>query len=423
MSPERLLPGSILAPIVPALYIVLRFDAFILIQPAPAISIQVLLPALGLVVLATTPVRELGRIPIVWPVFAFLLWLAASRLWTESIAATESRLRTDLPSLVIVMLVVGTMRPAVVARTVLATGAAVCAWSVLAAVVYSPSRQFIEEGPRGPEQELAFRGTFIHKNSLGIFAVYVLIAALVFVRHRARPVILFFLVAVVLLSRSATAWSGLLAVTFIWAWVTAIRSQKRSRERALLVFLSIASAIAGTLLALRLLPLLVRLYQKDLTFSGRTTIWREAMKFVADRPLGGYGFAGLFYDFPPVALELQRWIGFDAAHSHNGAVGLLLDVGFIGLGLFALVLGSAFTVTISCLRLSETADYGRWGLLIVVALVLMSLSEPLFNGEHLGLLAIVVVTLQRVRNDERSTISRRVTASAVPAPDQYALLR
>jgi O-antigen ligase len=102
-----------------------------------------------------------------------------------------------------------------------------------------------------------------------------------------------------------------------------------------------------------------------------------------------------------VTNALRRSIGFDAAHAHNGAIGLLLDAGIVGTALFAVVLGQAVVLVVHCLRRRETSDYGRWALLTVAALVLMSVSEPLFEGPDLGLLVIMIVVLLRVRNDER----------------------
>jgi len=353
------------------------------------------------VVLVVTPTQRLQRVPVSWPVLAFALWLVASRLWTEAPSSTDFLIRSELPALLLVAFVAGTIEPRRLVRVLGATFVAIVTWSLLASIAWGRSRELIyDSGFVGPQQ--GFRGTFGHKNELGIFAVFALAFVFAFVRTSYRRPLILVMIAAIVGTRSATAGSGLFIVLFLWVWMSTIGSQRSPRERSFVFLLSILSAITALLLALRLLPALLGLYQKDLTFSGRTLIWSESLRLIAKQPFHGFGFGGLFSGPPPFLTgELRRRIGFDAAHAHNGTIGLLLDVGVVGIFLFVFVLAQAMVLTVRAFRHPATVNYGRWGLLSIVALVLMSLSEPLFDGPNLGLLTIVTVALARVDNDQK----------------------
>ncbi len=400
-GPKPFLLVDTAAPAVVVAFLVLKYEPFAIVVDLPGSASSVIFPLLAVAVLAVTPTDRLARIPIIWTLTAFVVWMAASRLWSVSPSSTDFVIRSDLPALVLVGLVVGTIEPRVVVRTLTVTFVAIVAWSLAASLAFPRSRELVYDAGFIEPQE-GFRGMFGHKNQLGMFAVLGMATVLAFVRGRPRRMMLLLIIGTVLGTRSATAGSGLFAVLFLWFWLAAVGSQRSVRERSLVLLASLVSAVLGVLLALRLLPTLLGVYQKDLTFSGRTLIWDESMTLVADRPWAGYGFGALFSGTPPpITGELRRRIGFDAAHAHNGVVGLLLDVGVIGLALFALVVVEAVVLAVRALRRDDTAPFGRWMLLMVFAILLMSLSEPVFEGPDLGILMIGMVTLARVLNDAR----------------------
>lgn len=399
------------APAYVLLYLALEFEVFQLLIRPPGFTLSVVVPALGLVVLAITPTARLRRISISWALVAYVLWLAISRLWTESVPSTDFRIRADLPSLLIVAMVAGTIRRDVIVRTLVAAFAGIGLWSLATSLVLPASRA-VAYTAGVLEPQVGFRGTFGHKNHLGIFMVFGLCVVLALVRGRHRRPLALLMIGLVIGTRSATAGSGLLAVVFVWFWIAAIDSQRSDRSRSLLVISSFIAAVTAVLLAFRLLPTLLGIYQKDLTFSGRTTIWAEALATAREAPWRGYGYGGLWMADPPaVTVALQRRIGFDAAHAHNGLIAVLLEVGLIGLVLLAAFLASVVAMAIRCLRRPGTADLGRWALLTLVALALMSVSEPLFEGAYLGYVLVIWVVLSGAltaearQRDLRSTLS------------------
>jgi O-antigen ligase len=406
---------DVAAPAYLVLYLVVAFQPFELFVVPPGMVFSVVLPVLGVGVLVLTPNERLARMPISVPLIAFLAWTAMSVFWTDATSSTLFVLRAQQLPVFLVALVAGTIRPELVARTVLWSGVVLTGWSLAISFALPMSRAVAQID--GLDDQAGFRGTFGHKNFLGVFAVLALATALPLLHVRGRRVVLVLLVAAALSTRSATTAGGLFALLFVWFWMLAIERGRTRRDRRLLLFVSSSSAVLGLLMVLRLLPVLLDLYDKDLTFSGRTLIWGESLRAWGERPWLGRGLGGVWTD-PPTGLTIELWrhIGFKAGHAHNGVIGLLLDVGVIGVALMAVLLFSLIRRSVRALRDPQHRVHGQWGLLVVAALLIMSLAEPLFENQYLGYLAIVWAALAAMTNARRSdgdeTRARRRTSTS-----------
>ena len=391
---------NFVAPLTVSAVLVVRFQPFYNAVKFPGFVSSALVPALCVAVLATTPSQRLRSIPIVWSTMALALWFVMSRGWTLSAGATDFAIRSEVPALVLTALVAGTIEPRVLVRTLTITFVGIVVWSLGVSLLSVDAREVELAG--GDEKQVGFLGLFDHKNLLGVFSVYTLGLVLAFVRGSWRWPLIAVTVGTIVGTRSATAAGGLLVAIFLWSWILAIGSRRTPRERALLRIASLVSAVSAVLVTVQALPALLDIYQKDLTFSGRTVIWAETWRFVTERPLLGYGFGGVWTESPPTAvLDLRRRVGFAASHAHSGPLGLWLEVGVIGLVLFASLAGAVASASMWCLRKAALHSYGVWGVITLASMLLMSASEPLYDGPDLCLLAVVVVVLLRTRNDAR----------------------
>lgn len=391
---------DVLAPLYLVLYVVVAFEPFELFVRPPGMVSSVVLPAIGIGTLALTPTERLVRMPISIPLFAFVVWAVMSAGWSASPGSTMFALRATILPLVVVTLVVATIPPRVTARTVLALAVGITLWSLLVSLVLPMSRAVALED--GLDDQAGFRGTFGHKNFLGVYAVLALAIALPLLRSRWRRPILIGLVIAALTTRSATTAGGLAALSFVWFWMRAIERGRTQRDRRLMLFVSTSSAVIGLLTVLRLLPVLLDVYDKDITFSGRTIIWSESFAVLSRRPWNGYGLAGVWTN-PPTSLTHELWnhIGFRAGHTHNGLVELLLDLGIVGAALGVVFLLSVIRLASRASRDNQLRPYGQWGLLFCASLIVMSLAEPLFANHYLAYLAIVWATLASMLNRRR----------------------
>jgi O-antigen ligase len=357
-------------------------------------------------VLLMTPAERLARIPLSWPLWTLLAWQTVSFQWTEIPYSTLYLIRAELLPLACVSLIAGVVRPEVLIRRLIVVFSAIVIWSLFLSFV--PKFQ-------NPVQP-GFRGTFDHKNELGIFSVFTLCMVLAFVRGRMRPVLVLCCVLAVMGTRSATAASGLFAVLFIWFWMSAIDSQKTRIDRSFLRIVSLASLVIGVMLAVGLMSTFLSVYGKDVTFSGRTIIWNESITTVLRQPVQGYGLGGVWLDGrSAVTADLQRRIGFGAAHAHNGAIELLLEVGVVGLVCFLLFFGQTASKAVRSLGVPARRPFGQWALLTISSLLLMSLSEPLFTGSSLAMCVIVWVVL--ATNEQQSRQPAWMLATREHLPD------
>lgn len=383
------------------LYLTVSLGPFGLLLVLPPIVLILAIPGLGVAILAFTPTERLRRIPVSLPLMAFLLWAAASYFWTDSTDSTMYVVRSELIPLLVMSLVAGSIPPRRLVRALTAYLVAVCAWSLVAAALFPMSRS-IATNPyfELPNESISFRGTFGHKNDLGVFAVFSLAAVLPLLRSRWRRLVIAILVVAAVGTRSVTAISGLAALGFVWFWMLAIDLGGNRRDRTLLRIASFMAGSIAILSAFRLMPFLLDRFEKDTTFSGRTIIWAESIVAIARQPLQGFGYGGVWTPSPtPLTRELRQRIGFTAAHTHNAALELLLEVGVVGLVLMLLLLVSLLTRSVRLASVPEVRGYGRWGVLFIVSLVVMGLAEPLVSGPHLGFVVVVWVAISGIANE------------------------
>jgi O-antigen ligase len=381
-------------------YVIAVFRPFELLFPLPGSAESILVPVGAAIVLVLTPRHILRRAPVSLVLLTLVMWMGASVATSGVPSVSMMVLRNELPALLAIALVVGTMQPAVVVRLLLVTFAACCIWSLVGVVLLPPL------GIPGADAAAVAGGwgaTFGHKNTLGMFAVLTVALVLAMVaRSPRRNLLLAGLVGVVLLSRSATAASGLVAVGAAHAWMTTIGRIRRSRDRVVAKLVLGAAMILSVLLIIGLLPDLLGLYGKDLTFTGRTEIWSATLEAIDRRPLQGYGIGGVWLDGrSPLTNELWTTIGFPAAHAHNGLLNVWIETGLVGLVLFLTFVVRILQLAVSCLATPRTAPYGRWAITTIVGMALMSVSEPLFRGPTLALLAIMWTVLAGVVNRRR----------------------
>ncbi len=115
---------------------------------------------------------------------------------------------------------------------------------------------------------------------------------------------------------------------------------------------------------------------KDPTISGRTDIWKAATDIISQRPWFGYGFSAFWTEDNPGALWIGASLheGFYPSHSHNGFVDILLDIGWVGMALFAVVFLSTWLSALKyAYRPSSPEDF--WPLAVMLLVTSYNLTE------------------------------------------------
>lgn len=167
--------------------------------------------------------------------------------------------------------------------------------------------------------------------------------------------------------------------------------------------------------------LFLRLTGKDVTLTGRTTLWREAFDQIARHPLLGQGFKGFWVPGNPVAERL--WAEFGIAsktgfHFHNTLISNTVEIGLIGVALQVAIFFPALVITLRWAIARPDAESLFLAGLMLRQLALMN-SELVFftQFEPMSVLTVMAVTYaRRIRLQTRRDSGRARDQAALRSP-------
>jgi O-antigen ligase len=122
---------------------------------------------------------------------------------------------------------------------------------------------------------------------------------------------------------------------------------------------------------------------KDPSLTGRTEIWDSLMRKVADRPWTGFGYSAFWGKDSVPADWVRKETGWLVPSAHNGWVDLLIQLGWPGAILTAILISSTTVITV--LRSTGAGvREGWWALGFLAAFIALSFSESILMA-HQGL--------------------------------------
>jgi exopolysaccharide production protein ExoQ len=116
------------------------------------------------------------------------------------------------------------------------------------------------------------------------------------------------------------------------------------------------------------------LFEKDLTFTGRTDLWPLVIDKIEQQPWLGYGFGAFWNGREGPSKYVWDAIFFEAPNAHNGFLDILLELGIVGLTIYALQFFVCFVNSLTYIRFNQTSD-GLWPGLLLLYIVLSNLTE------------------------------------------------
>jgi O-antigen ligase len=361
--------------------------------PGPT-PLVLLVGAFGVLVLA--PQLVVRRIPVSLLVLSMIGLMVASVLWTDNPPATAFALQQQVPLLVGMCLIAGMISLGDLVSPLL--------WAIRFAVLFSgvtvalfPEAR-IHINPEDPTDTLAgWHGFFPHKNTMTPFLVFGALTVLTFDRRWSTKLVTLAGIGVLMVgSDSMTGISSLFLAVSAWVWLQLYRNLDLRNSSVFLVS-SLSLALFAVLGAVASLATITSASGKDLTFTGRTFIWSAVWEAITERPVLGWGLGGILSADPVTPRTAAAWraIGFEVPHAHSGTLDLALQLGLVGLTLFALIYGSTLIDAVSMLRTRPSV--AAWILSTMLVQFYMSLSEPVFlgNGWFLVLVLFRVLLFRR----------------------------
>ncbi|WGV27782.1 O-antigen ligase family protein [Halotia branconii] len=204
----------------------------------------------------------------------------------------------------------------------------------------------------------SWRGIYVHKNAFGKWMVLSAIICLLkclkvdkkyFIWEAALGLSIFMLV----LSRSSAAIIVFLDMIIIFSLLNVLRLQY-DLIVPIIAFMMLVTSIT-TLWAVDNANEILGVFGKDTTFTGRTDLWELLIDMALRRPWLGYGY-GAFWGLNSASEEVWRAIPWHPPNAHNGYIDILLNIGFIGLFIFAIGFIRNLAISLMLVRQYKTPE-------------------------------------------------------------------
>jgi len=343
-------------------------------------GIMLVLLALAVIVLISRQrkVRTLlsGNIPIL----LFYAYAAVSMVWSDIPFVTLKHWTKGIEDVLIILVVVTDDAPVLAIRRIITrVGFLLIPLSVLVGIYYPVwGRRYTKGG--APE----FTGISVQKNQLGqtclILGLGLLWCFLQAYRDRASAVrgrrLLAFgtTIGIVawLLHMCLSLTSTVCLV--LGGGVMLLTSRPSESPKTLRAHLLVATALCIALVPLFVAPTLVESVGRDTTFSGRTEIWHLLPTILQNHWLGA-GYETFLVG--PRLLEMVDTFGYDFQEAHNGYLEVYLNLGWIGVSLFAFVLIDGYRKIIAAMRWDPAT--GGLRLAFFVTVLIEGLTEAPFR--------------------------------------------
>jgi O-antigen ligase len=248
-----------------------------------------------------------------------------------------------------------------------------------------------------------WQGVFTSKNACGrimVLATAVTLSQPQKLTHKVLSLALFLFVMA--MSGSRGAW---LIEALVLAVYTSIRFSRVVNLRNRILLLGSGTFIAAVAAAIGAMHIssLAHLLGRDATLTGRTEIWKQIWPFVMERPILGWGYAGFFRGIQGESFRVAAALRFVVFHAHNGFMEIWLELGAMGVFLFA---GSYFRAWRKLWPRLRSGQIERvlWPLFVLVLIALYDLDENtllIYNGLFWVIYVAALVNIELLAVEER----------------------
>jgi glycosyltransferase involved in cell wall biosynthesis/O-antigen ligase len=340
------------------------------------------LMALGLIALIPRRGRIIPLLKQSWPILLYLSFCLVSVLWSDFPRVAFRRWTKGIGDLVMVLIVLTDPRPkAALERLITRVGFVLMPASVLLIKYYPDLGRYHERSYAGN------RGVSTDKNMLGVIVFVLSVGAFWLVlrllrdssqpnraRHfLAQGTLLAFGVSLFFMAHSATsAACFVLGAGLMLAAGWSVIGRRTAAVHAL-VF---AVLLTGTLtIFLGGYPYVVHAMGRQTSLHDRTTIWHTLIP-LATNPVVGAGYES-FWLGPRLETMWSAFPGSYLTEAHNGYLETYLNLGWVGVGLIALILIHGYRRAVRTFATDPT--YGALLLAYVLTAAVYSITEAGFR--------------------------------------------
>jgi O-antigen ligase len=188
------------------------------------------------------------------------------------------------------------------------------------------------------------------------------------------------LAATLYLTQSRSGW---VVAIGLWAIMELLRKIARFKLRDRTIGYAIAACLIATSAAVLLTNAgsLLQALGRDATLSGRTDIWNAVWNSIMQRPLLGYGYAAFWRGLQGASADIILELGWAVPHAHSGILDLWLQLGLVGVIIFAASLVLAVKDMATCLR-ADRPGCVDWYVATVALVIMFSMTESLLLSDQ-----------------------------------------
>ncbi|MGE0451389.1 MAG: O-antigen ligase family protein [Vicinamibacterales bacterium] len=251
-----------------------------------------------------------------------------------------------------------------------------------------------------PYYEGAWSGIFYHRNPFGRIMA---LASVVFLLHAMgrrppRPVAALgaaLSVVLLLLSSSRTSVIAATGCLIAGGALTALQSLA-GRRRVAFVMTGAALAVVTSIWVVQHRVDILESMQRDLTLTGRSTLWAMLLDVARRHPWLGYGYGAFWRGDTGVSGEIQHALqGWYPVHAHNGLLDVALELGIVGVAIVAFPLGM-YALRTCRWAIERPSSVRLWPAVYLCFFVLSNLTESALvrqNTLYWALYVAVVLTV------------------------------
>jgi exopolysaccharide production protein ExoQ len=240
-------------------------------------------------------------------------------------------------------------------------------------------------------------GIFTQRNTLGIMMAFAIFVFYLWSRSDPEEKWSAYLWAslsflLLFLSGSLTGFMGLWGVAIGGVLLWNIRRHRRWARR-ILVAVAVMAGV-GIFYAVTHAASVTSFFDRDVTLTGRTTIWGASLLLGMDHPWIGHGFNAFWLGDEGPSGQIRKLAGWDVPSAHNGYLEIWLDLGFCGLAAFFLGFLRYFGESIRYFLKGEGWE-GFWPVLFLAFLMLINFAQSaLVSPNYFFWILYVVVCLR-----------------------------
>jgi exopolysaccharide production protein ExoQ len=205
-----------------------------------------------------------------------------------------------------------------------------------------------------------WQGIFAQKNLLGKAMIISTIAFLSSGGLYRRWVRWAFVAASILVALLSNSLTSLATIGVLLLLAPAYRLLRVKKKTLIPVLIGIGTGMATAIfLAIRNQEIVLQLMDRSISLTGRTDIWRFVWEAISQRMVLGYGFNGFWEGIGGASASVILSLGWVAKHAHDGFLDLWLELGIVGLALFAMGYFSALREAIHLLT-NDRSPEATW---------------------------------------------------------------